>query len=166
MADYIAITDAEVEPEAPLTSSLAARWRDNPIAIAEGAPGAPRLNGSQGAAITHTDALAPGVIRLSNIINDSVSADKLRTSTEERDWVLGRTAELTGDAIGTYAMLRYGDFDEVQRNANRPGSDLSPAAANAAAMSATASGTWKCLGFVESGSTGGPGKVTLWVRVA
>lgn len=43
MADYRTITDAEVDPDAPLTSSLGYAWRDNPIAIAEGATGAPRI---------------------------------------------------------------------------------------------------------------------------
>lgn len=43
MADYIAINPTEYEPEAPLTSSLAARMVNNPVAIAEGAPGAPRV---------------------------------------------------------------------------------------------------------------------------
>ena len=43
MVDYIPIDDSEVEPEAPLISSLGVRWRDNPVAIAEGAAGAPRV---------------------------------------------------------------------------------------------------------------------------
>jgi hypothetical protein len=42
MADYVQILDTQIEPDAPLTSTLAAQWRDNPIAIAEGAAGAPR----------------------------------------------------------------------------------------------------------------------------
>lgn len=36
MTSYIAITDAETDPEAPLTSELAKKWRDNAIAIGEG----------------------------------------------------------------------------------------------------------------------------------
>lgn len=43
MADWVAITDSQVDPDAPLTSELAYAWRDNPIAIAEGAVGAPRI---------------------------------------------------------------------------------------------------------------------------
>ena len=43
MVEYIPIDDSEVEPEAPLISSLGVRWRDNPVAIAEGASGAPRI---------------------------------------------------------------------------------------------------------------------------
>jgi hypothetical protein len=43
MADYTTITDAQVDPEAPITSELMSALRDNPIAIAEGAVGAPRI---------------------------------------------------------------------------------------------------------------------------
>lgn len=43
MADWVTITDSQVDPDAPLTSELAYAWRDNPIAIAEGAPGAPKV---------------------------------------------------------------------------------------------------------------------------
>lgn len=41
MADWFNITDTQVDPDAPLTSQLAYAWRDNPVAIAEGAAGAP-----------------------------------------------------------------------------------------------------------------------------
>jgi hypothetical protein len=43
MPAYIPITDAQTDPDAPLTSELAKQWRDNPIAIIEGATGAPRI---------------------------------------------------------------------------------------------------------------------------
>lgn len=43
MADYIAITDSQIEPEAPVTSELMNQLRDNPIAIAGGAVDAPRV---------------------------------------------------------------------------------------------------------------------------
>ena len=43
MADWVTITDSQVDPDAPLTSELAYAWRDNPVAIAEGAVGAPRI---------------------------------------------------------------------------------------------------------------------------
>lgn len=45
MTSYITITDAETDPEAPLTSELAKKWRDNPLAIAEGDATAPRIFG-------------------------------------------------------------------------------------------------------------------------
>lgn len=43
MTDYTTISDTSVDPDAPLTSQLAYAWRDNPIAISEGANGAPRI---------------------------------------------------------------------------------------------------------------------------
>lgn len=43
MTDYVAITDTQVDPDAPLTSQLGYQWRDNPIAMAEGATGAPNI---------------------------------------------------------------------------------------------------------------------------
>lgn len=43
MVDYVTITDAQIDPEAPITSELMSALRDNPIAIAEGAPGAPTV---------------------------------------------------------------------------------------------------------------------------
>ena len=46
MADWLNITDTQVDPDAPLTSQLAYGWRDNPIAIAEGAAGAPYVQSS------------------------------------------------------------------------------------------------------------------------
>ena len=45
MSDYIGITEAQSNPFAPLTSELVKQLRDNPIAIAQGAEGAPRLRG-------------------------------------------------------------------------------------------------------------------------
>lgn len=43
MADWTNIADSALDPDAPVTSELAYAWRDNPIAIAEGAPGAPKI---------------------------------------------------------------------------------------------------------------------------
>ncbi len=58
MADWLNITDTQVDPDAPLTSQLAHGWRDNPIAIAEGSTGAPKIAkpiyGARGATITFT----------------------------------------------------------------------------------------------------------------
>jgi len=43
MTAYVTITDAQTDPGAPGTSELWKQWRDNPIAIAEGSTGAPRI---------------------------------------------------------------------------------------------------------------------------
>lgn len=45
MADWKTIPDTDVDPDAPVTSELMYALRDNPVAIAEGATGAPRVMG-------------------------------------------------------------------------------------------------------------------------
>lgn len=44
MTDYTTITDAQVDPEAPITSELVTALRNNPLAIIEGAAAAPRID--------------------------------------------------------------------------------------------------------------------------
>ena len=46
MTDYVAITDTQIEPDAPVTALLLGQLRDNPIAIAEGAESAPKATGA------------------------------------------------------------------------------------------------------------------------
>jgi hypothetical protein len=43
MTDYSALTNSQVEPNAPVTSELVTALRDNPIAIAEGSIGSPEM---------------------------------------------------------------------------------------------------------------------------
>lgn len=44
MADWTDIADSALDPDAPLTSDLAYAWRDNVVAISEGAPNAPKIS--------------------------------------------------------------------------------------------------------------------------
>ena len=44
MADYTVILDTQLDPDAPITSSLGYQFRDNPEAIAEGSPNAPKIS--------------------------------------------------------------------------------------------------------------------------
>jgi hypothetical protein len=43
MTTYTAIPDSDIDPESPITTTLMTRIRDNPIAITEGAAGAPPI---------------------------------------------------------------------------------------------------------------------------
>lgn len=45
MPDWVNIADTQLDPDAPLTSQLGYAWRDNTIAISEGASGAPKVQG-------------------------------------------------------------------------------------------------------------------------
>lgn len=69
MTDYNVILDTELDPDAPLKSDLAYRWRDNPIAIVEGSVGAPRIYG--GAAARSGNGLAVLTVTAA----DTVKAD-------------------------------------------------------------------------------------------
>lgn len=45
MTTYTTITNAEIDQDSPVTQPLLTSLRDNPIAIAEGSTGAPRISG-------------------------------------------------------------------------------------------------------------------------
>ena len=46
MAAWTTIPDSDLDPESPITTSLMQALRDNPVAIAEGASGAPLITGA------------------------------------------------------------------------------------------------------------------------
>jgi hypothetical protein len=77
MATWTTLPDASLEPGKPIRSIDGLALRDNPVAITEGASGAPRI-----------------------------AAAALQTGNNERDWVLDRTASAAVGSIGTYAFLR------------------------------------------------------------
>ena len=54
MADWKTIPDTDVDPDAPVTSELMYALRDNPVAIAEGAVGAPMLRVTQSSFVAPT----------------------------------------------------------------------------------------------------------------
>jgi len=81
MADYTEIPDSALDPDAPLTSDLAYAWRDNPIAIAEGAPNAPKVTGEALGAVwrgfmtaseTTTPSVLTGLDRVKKIMLDGI----------------------------------------------------------------------------------------------
>jgi hypothetical protein len=86
MTAYVAITEAETDPEAPLTSVLAKKWRDNPIAITEGATGAPKI---QRAAVQDA----------------AINRVKLSTGTNSASWSTG-----SGGGSGTILLDAYSFF--------------------------------------------------------
>jgi len=153
MASYITITDAETDPEAPLTSELAKKWRDNPIAIAEGDSAAPKISGA--------------VNRLGNSLDvgSYVMASRGTTTTGLHDTVAGSGLQVCG-------VLRQASF-----SISNSGSSISSASGSWQASSGTVtlSGTWACRGNIgptSSSSSGGSSTsssltaATLWQRVA
>lgn len=154
MAAYTTITDTQVDPEAPITSELMTALRDNPIAIAEGATGAPRIDPSS-----------------------AVDWDSSTNTSAEVNWVLNRTASLSLGGVGTYGVLYYniGTLTKLNAGATVSGSILlrtsTPGNGNAfdtaSSLGNTSSvaGTWRALTAAQY-PQGGNYFPALFVRIA
>ena len=149
MADWTTIPDSSIEPGKPIRSIDGLALRDNPIAIAEGAPGAPRLADA---------ALGPAA----------------SATTAGRDWVLARTALADVGAVGTYAFLKTASaiYANIAAGATRAGSALRYAGVHESdntytfvGSSGTPSGTWRCMGYLYYSGNECYG-TTIWLRIA
>lgn len=140
MTSYIAITNSEVQPEAPITSELMTKLRDNPIAIAEGASGAPKIDpinamahlGAVGAIGTYailykttTGVVSPGTL---------VAGSSLRYSNTFTD-----TYYVPGEGMGSYTSVYAG------------GTVAPP-------------GTWRLMGHILSDTP--LHRASLWLRIS
>lgn len=141
MPSYIVITDAETDPEAPLTSELAKKWRDNPLAIAEGAVGAPRINSI--GAMDHQG--AAGSIGTYVFAKRSTAADVSFGGTVAGSDLVPTSATTVMPTGVTGAAATFNS-----------GSALS--------------GTWRCMGTYDHaaafGSGGSMNGATLWLRIS
>jgi hypothetical protein len=90
--------------------------RDNPIAIANGDAGAPRIQ-----------------------------AAALDTTNNERDWVLARTAGAAVGVVGSYAMCRGQGLGAITAGTAAPGGNLRYSGTDTVA-GATPAGTWRAMG--------------------
>lgn len=136
MADYRTIDDAEVDPDAPLTSSLGYAFRDNPIAIAEGATGAPRIQ--------------------DGALDTSVTG-------AGTTWVMNRIIPRNAGGIGTYVLAITGGGSTVSINSTVSGGSLQPADASGGS-SGSLTGTWRLHGYISTAGT--DGRVSLWQRIS
>jgi hypothetical protein len=148
MTTYTSIPNSSLEPGKPIRSIDGLALRDNPIAITEGAAGAPKI---QNAAIQ----------------DGAISASKFQTGTGERDWVLARTSVASVGAVGTYAFLRNASGTSVSPGGTLAGSSLAYGGAPSYATYAP-SGTWRCMGYSVSGSDpyGTYTSYTVWLRIS
>jgi len=144
MATWTTITTAALEPGKPVRSVDGLALRDNPIAIAEGAAGAPKIENA---------AFDAG----------ELGAEKFQSGTDERDWVLGRTSNAAGGAVGTYAFALAGAGPASGFGASISGSRLTPSNV-AVNPSGYVSGTWRCMGSTDDGI--GSVSTTLWLRIS
>ena len=158
-ADYIPVVDSSVDPDAPLTSDLMYRLRDNPIAIAEGAVNAPKVR-SEGLNLTTAagDRTSDGVIFTLNgldrvqtlMVNSYVALTfgsagnanvRYRTSTNGGStWSEYTTFDNTVLTVaGNNRSLRFG-FLALGSNVNSVQFDLSSTAGSSPACSVSVLG--------------------------
>ena len=147
MAVYRSIATTETDPQAPVTAALMKALDANATAITEGASGAPRI----------VDAAL-----------DTGAATSAGTT-----WVGLRTAGITAGSIGAYALLADGNTVTGGTNIRAPGDTLAGSSLTYASASGangtTLSGTWRCMGRSEYGSSvpfPSTTRVTLWLRLS
>ena len=167
MADWTNLPNERFEPGAPARGVDARRLRDNPIAIAEGAAGAPRIqtDGINNGAVTNAK-LADNAVTNPKVAAGSLGAEKFQTGTDERDWVLARCAAASAGAVGTYAMLFNDSGGAMAPGDTRAGSNLRYSNASATITGTGVSGTWRCMGRVAATGTDDPDRVSVFLRIS
>src|SRR5699024_7917620 len=146
MAQWTNIPTDRIEPGKPIRAIDGLALRDNPIAIAEGAAGAPRVqtNGIANSAAT-TSKIANSAVTTSKIANSNVTAQKLATGGNENNWVRSRIATSTAGQVGTYAWLQRYSGGPSYWGQTVPGSQLTPDGG-----SSTLAGTWRVMSAVSA----------------
>lgn len=153
MTTYTTIPDSSLEPGKPIRSIDALALRDNPLAIAEGASGAPR-----------------------------VQAAALDTGSDENAWVWARIAAGTYGDIGSYAILGHTALATItpgstvagstlkgvgffNTSGNNYGSNATISISGRSQGSSAMSGTWKAMSYMYSDGTNYY-PFGLWLRIA
>lgn len=104
MTSYVAIADSEIDPESPGTTTLFTKLRDNPIAITEGASGAPTI---QSAAIA-TNAVTTAKIADANVTPAKLSASSAGSTTVLKFLGSGDNTFTSTDSTYPTGTLRSG----------------------------------------------------------
>lgn len=152
MADWTAISDSFLEPGKPVRSVDGLALRDNPIALAEGAPGAPLIAGQQGPAL-----------RNAGVPDGELGAEKFQSGTTEQTWVMARVLAVSVGGVGTHGFFRHftDSVSGLSPGDLIAGSDLQWSNSDET-TGANPSGTWRALGYGPAGT----GISTLFQRVS
>ena len=155
MTTFTTIPNSSLEPGKPIRSIDGLALRDNPIAMFEGDPSAPKLQ---------TPAIQDGAVTLAKFASGAV---------------LSACAQASVGAVGTYALLFYqATFSTLVPGSTAAGSSLRYAATAFSTTglsqiySSAPSGTWRLMGYAvpfSYGSCGTPdidGRISLWLRIS
>ena len=140
---YNTIADSDIDPESPLTTTLLTRLRDNPISIAAGDSGAPKI---VTAAITDA-----------NVTTAKLESGEQMTTGNVRN----ATAGVSHNQIGAYAFLGTTSGTTVSQNATLSGSNLAAASDDGTQEAGSQSGTWRCMGYISAVN-----RATVWLRIS
>lgn len=126
MASYVAINNSEIDPDSPITADLMTKLRDNPLAISEGATGAPLISGA---------------------------LVKITATTEIGSFIFARGSSTInyGDSVAGSALLYAGGLSSATATATFSGSTPILQGVNfSGGASGAPSGTWRCLGRIAA----------------
>jgi hypothetical protein len=151
MPDYTDLPDTAVGIGGVPSGTTVTALRDNPLAIAEGAAGAPRIQ---------TAGIEDSAVTNAKIAAGTIGSEKLQTGTDERNWVGARSASLAFNAQGTYVMARNESGGTLDSGATVSGASIRPSsqATRRPGTTSNLSGTWRCMGYALSN------EVTLFKR--
>ncbi|MDA0780681.1 MAG: hypothetical protein PQ612_06065 [Rickettsiales bacterium] len=142
MTTYTTINNTDIDVDSPVTTSLMNKLRDNPIAITEGASGAPKIQAAAldtdsvtanaiAAGAVGSSELGSNAVNTANINNGAITQAKLASDVQTvKAWVKWNSSETIVDdfgvssvAIVTGTELRV-TFDSAFSNANYVGSGI------------------------------------------
>ncbi len=99
MTTYTTIANSEVDPDSPVTSTLMTRMRDNPLAQAEGASGAPKIAGA-----------AMGTLYLGNVYPTGVADAAILALDRVKTVFASGPIETVGDLRIRYSADNGGSY--------------------------------------------------------
>lgn len=140
MTGFTTIPDADIDADSPITTALMTALRDNPKAIQEGDPSAPRIA---------SDAFADNTLNGAKLGDYSIADSKLASRYTPADVGAG--------GVGSFAMMYINAGVSIPGNGTVAGSYLSYTWVGPSGTwqaSTTASGTWRLMvSFSSSLST-------------
>lgn len=143
MPDYTDLPDTAVGIGGVPSGTTVTALRDNPLAIAEGAAGAPRIQ---------TAGIEDSAVTNAKIAAGTIGSEKLQTGTDERNWVGARIGSLAFNAQGTYIFAQNNSGGTLDTGDTVDGANLraSSTTTNRPGVSSNLTGTWVCMGYAAN----------------
>lgn len=145
MASWTDIPNSSLESGAPIRAVDGVAFRDNPVAIAEGAVGAPR------------------------IVTDAITDSAVTSTKLDPDAPRLRIAENNVYEVGSYIFAIPETTTVYNPGATISGASLNPGTSNTYRYGSGISGTWRSMGYSYNEIIVGSTNIynaSLWLRIA